>query len=675
MGAATVAVSLAVAVACSGKSDPPVGGGQTGTGGRGALSTGGTGGGRSGSGGAGGTSGSGNMEAGAAGEPVVPGGPIVQITSPAALGSPSDGDVLTAPELTVLCEVRADPNGSGLNASTVFIELLDADENTVEEVAAARTGEPDEFSARVILTKVPDNGRIGFRCSAADSGSPALTGVDTAWSFVDHGPEIVVTSPVPDSAHALLGDVRFRFSVNAAPVAKSDSEAAVDDVTLEIAGVGIDPGKPDNGDYDVSVDLADTNVFPDTPSGTVPVTITATNKRSPDPAERVVSYGFVIDGEGPDITITSPKNEAVVGGQVALRFSVTDALSGVDEASVTVELNGKEHRFGEGGTWSHNGDDFVFLFDSTQAEKDSKIQATLVIRASDTVGNTASGESLLLYLDNIPPVVDLDPPNVRESKRNTNSVNGTDCSASFDPLGTKPPNDYPDSVIPADTMSPYSVPRAQIFRALVWERTNQIPGQSILRYSGTNEDSVFIYIQPAVATPLLVDTTNDGQCDELAVSGLQFQHMKALTPAGAAWYDDVDSTKVPDTTSECSLLNQNEPAHLCTSQVSDMTRVIAHEIEGHPPVIYALGQLNPGIACTGTDWEIGSIAPEGWVCLAARAVDNAGNVGISPPLALCYDDPDTSAQPSCATTKETPPDCTDGCLPPVGFTARILAPP
>jgi hypothetical protein len=55
------------------------------------------------------------------------------------------------------------------------------------------------------------------------------------------------------------------------------------------------------------------------------------------------------------------------------------------------------------------------------------------------------------------------------------------------------------------------------------------------------------------------------------------------------------------------------------------------------------------------------------VCLAARALDAVGNIGISRPLRVCYDDPLTAFVPACKSDDEPPPSCTDGCALPPAF--------
>jgi hypothetical protein len=666
-------VALVIAAACSGKSDdrpPTTATGATGGSGmfpKGAGGAAGSTGGKAGRGGSGGSSGSEN-EGGGAGEPVTdPNGPVVEVTSPEAVSDPDDGGVIVEPEVNVVCQARPASGGEPVDASSVAIQLLDADDNVVEEVAAAPTGEVDQYSANVIVEQVDMNGVIGFRCIAADTSSPPLLGSHTVKSFVDHGPLIQITSPVPDSAHALAQALRVRFSVNPAPVARSDAAAAIDTVTLYIAGVPIDPGTPDEGDYDVSVNLAEPMDFGNVLSGTVPITIRATNRRDPA-AERAVNYGFVIDGEGPIITVKTPEEGDVVGGQVPVTFTVVDALSAVDVDSIVVQVNQSRY-FYDSVTWGNVGDEFTFMMDSTEAEEFSKVQAQITIRADDEVGNAATERTFNLYLDNVPPTVDLDPENVRDTRRNSDVLT---CSGAFDPVGDRAANDYPKLQYSGEI----PVTRTPTLRAIVWEETNYVPGIPLLNYATVDPSTVRIYLQPDVETPLLIDESGDGVCDN--VDPTQYvQNLFQLSAAGEAWYRAGDELANPPTEGTCTLvtMDEAEPTHRCSTKTSDMIRIIPHQMDDKPPVIYAIAPTLDGSGCTGTYWEIATAATEGWVCLAGVASDFAGNLGVSTPLRLCYDDPDTDFEPSCASGLETPPSCTDGCTPPPHYTSRIFIEP
>jgi hypothetical protein len=92
---------------------------------------------------------------------------------------------------------------------------------------------------------------------------------------------------------------------------------------------------------------------------------------------------------------------------------------------------------------------------------------------------------------------------------------------------------------------------------------------------------------------------------------------------------------------------------------------------GIQSVVFGAGELG-ALECAGKGWEISSRdADEGWVCLAARATDRVGNVGVSTPLRVCVSDR-LGSEPACATSSTTPPRCTDGCTLPSKFPSVIL---
>jgi hypothetical protein len=435
-----------------------------------------------------------------------------------------------------------------------------------------------------------------------------------------------------------------------------DPEAAVDDVTLELGGVRIDDLEEDDGEYVVTVDLLDRELFPNPPAGTLPVSIRAKNRRKPEPVETLLSYDIVIDGKGPKISVVTPADSAVVGGRVPVTFTVDDDFSNVDEDSVVVFVNREEHRFKVGDGWSRSENSFTFTLETAEAEKTSNIQASINISAADEVGNEAKTESLLLFLDNQPAIVDLDPSNLRETRRSGKAL---ECTRSFDPLGTAPPNDL-------DT-----VPRAVLFRALVWEQTNHEVGQTTVHYAGTDRESVYLYLQPNADAGFVRDSNADGICDDLRADAddLPTLHLSNLAPMGTSWFGPEPTTETfPPLPAVCTLKAELLPDRVCGDD-SDMWRVIANEkeVDGREnSPIFAYGN-GPGRTCTGLDWDIGIYAEEeGWVCLAGRSLDNAKNRGVSRPLRLCFDDPATPERPACVDDKSNPPTCTDGCetLPP-----------
>ncbi len=591
-------------------------------------------------------------EAGEGSDVTEPGAPEIEITSPEALDDPADGAVIVGTEIDVVCRVEKSTIGGAMpvDKSSVVIDLLDAEGKLVESMSAEPTDVPDEFSAHLFVTGIDENGPVSLRCSARDTSLPAKLASRTIGTFLDKGPTIQVVEPEEDSAHALRGAVRFEFDVTPAPLADRDPGAEVDEVTLLVKEIPIPVTTDDGETYQAFVDFTDRDLFTDIPNGEVPVTILARNSRSPEAGLHRRDYSFVIDGQGPIVSIASPKNEQVVGGQVRVQFSVEDALSGVDPDTLVLELNDKEYNYGEGGTWARMGTTgYVFLFDSVQAEKDSKIQATITIRATDEVGNMAEGESLILYLDNVPPEVDLDPGPVIETQPSSDPDNPY-CSFPFDPVGPLSANDLE------------TIEDVHRFRALVSDLTNEAPGQNIRYYAGQRLDSVYIYLQADVSKPLLIDEDGDGYCDELIETrnDLPFQHLNGIASAGSSWFGPASAEGAPELPERCQYQNAQAPAQLCSPFGNDMTRVVKWDVDSKIPMIFGIGNLGRGPACTGTDWEIGQFVQEGWFCVAGRAEDNVGNVGISPPLRLCYDDGDGEAE--C--DESAVPECTDGCIPP-----------
>ena len=586
--------------------------------------------------------------------------PTVRITSPEHLEVPDDGTVLVETTVTVTCEVaQSSARGSEpVDRSTVTIELISADGDVLHLQPGAETETRGEFAAEFVLTDVP-NGPCSFRCAASDTATPEPhSASETITTFVDHGPTIEVTSPLEDSAYSLLGAVPFVFTVTPDPLIDDDEGAELDSVSLRVLGRDIELDEQSPGEFRATVDFADPTQFP-IPPETVSVLIVARNVRAPEAGERSLDYFFALDSMGPAITVTAPLAEddrpPIVGGdEVRLEFNIQDDLSEVDPRTVAVTINqGDPVYFDETGPWTRDGNRFVYRFDATKLEG-SVAQATINIDAKDMAGNPSPGQAIVVYIDNQPPIVDLDPPYVREINI---SLDPDVCSVAFDPVGDAAANDLA------------AIERAQLFRALVWSHTNVAPGQTVTFHSPTREDSVYLYIRdrPSATRPLLVDTDGDDICDDVASTGLPDVVLSPLTQAGSPWFggatdepgyasNDLRPDPPPMTGCVYATSPGQRPERLCLD-TSDMFRVIKHSMDGRPSVIYALNNSDGvGADCSGVDWEIG-FAAEGWVCVAGVAEDLVGNRGVSRPLRLCYDD-GVGAPADCS---GPPPSCTDGC--------------
>lgn len=611
-------------------------------------------------------------EAGAGGDAGGPGGagtgtPVVAITSPAAVTDPDEGEVLVEETVTVTCSAqRSDDAGSlPVRESSVKIEQLDARGRVVREVNGVPAG-GGEYQAGFALGQV-EAGVVRFRCRAEDMGAPPKSGSAEISTFVDRGPQITVTSPLPDLPQPLNGAVEFEFSVVPDPLTTGDTEAAVDEVTLTVDGLPITtlapaPRRPNV--YVASVDFNDRTLFPQTPSGEIQVVITASNERSPEPAIRTERYLFILDGDGPTIVVTSPKPNDIIGRRRALEFTVTDTVSGVDEESLVVRINGEEfiHQPPPSPIWTVKDGKVTFILDSTKI-KGSQVQATINIRARDLAGNESEGDTLIVNLDQQPPIVSLDPGNVRLL---TTSGTNISCSESFDPLGDAAPNDGT------------TVPPVATIRLLVWDETNTAPGLTIQYLAGAKTDSAYVYLQPDVDRPLLIDTDGDDVCDKLDTIGADRQplhsiHLDPVAAGGNAKHlTDDRLTKEPLILPDvCSFTSGPSPT-LCAAQASEMNYVIKHTVANQTElVVYGLHPKPGDLQCTGGQWEILSLVGHtGWVCLAGEATDKADNHGISRPLRVCVDDDDDPSTTPCDLSDM--PECTDGCSLPKDFPAQHI---
>lgn len=589
---------------------------------------------------------------GAPDEMVDPLAPLVTIKSPVGIDDPNDPGVLIGDEVTVACEVKQSTlTGSAkVDPTSIKLALLDADGAVVTEKTGTPTENADEYSYTFSVTTTP-TGRIRFRCTGQDTGK--RVGTDRVSTFLDKGPLVTFLTPTKDTFVPLVSVLAIEFTVDPAPLADGDDGAAVDEVTLELGGTPIDltDAEASPGVFQVNVNLADAALFDPAPNGLFPLIVKASNVRMPTPVEATATQPIQVDGAAPTIQFISPLDKAVVGGNVVLTFKANDALSGVDPATVVVSLNDVEDHFDPtNDAWGNVNGTFTYEFDSRQV-KNSKVQITVNVRASDKVGNAASVATELLYLDNVAPSVDLDPDLIR-----TILPTGT-CSYAFDPLGESL-NDL------------QNVQSAGRPRAIVWENTNTIPEIQIAYFSGVAPDSVRVYVRPGNAAPLLVNNDNDAECDDLSeVDDVAAIVLGPVKRDGSPWPASGEDGRSP-TMTELDCGNKDvtppsvgmRPSLLCLGQ-SDMHQVIEHPL-AKVPVVYARG-VTMGPTCTGVDWEFTTFLEEdGWACLAARAVDKAGNVGISRPLRVCVDDPAVDGTPACAISTTVPPSCTDGCTPP-----------
>lgn len=616
-----------------------------------------------------------------------PAAPLVTITDPVATLDLTDvAHVITNDLINVTCKAEAASlPGSTVNVGTTSVVMV-APASTTAVSPTSTTPLPTGVTAHFNLSEVP-SGWATFQCTAQDSSSVPLIGTSAPLKvLVDHGPTIVFRSPTKDQPWALKNPLAISFDVTPASFSASDLFASTESVVLLIDGheVPVSETTPGSGSYSSTVSLSDPTIFPmnDIPSGSTTVRAVVTNKRKAVADTAVI---FIVDSTPPVVTVTSPTDGSVVGGEIQLKFNVKDPASagtndpgsGVKVESTVVKLNYAPFPYdSKSERWSFDktSGDFIFRFRESDLAS-STAQATIGISAGDLAGNAdAAARSLTLYIDEMPPWVDLDPQTVRESYIDSDRL--PHDSNAFDPLG--------------EAINDLSIVKGvAIFRAFVWDRTNiPLPGANIEKFAATNPSTVRLWMQEEVTQPLLKDTNGDGVCDAIDEGTTKTTstpaipiELRAIQPAGTSprLYnaedkngDNVDDTfyifeddrywDVPALVPGHSypLKNLNVPDRLCAN-TSDMVRVTQHSMEASPaePVVYGLAPTGSGVGCTGVSWEFAGLlhrtVSDGWVCFAAEATDNVGNVGISPVMALCYDDPTTTGVPSCATAQKPDP--------------------
>jgi hypothetical protein len=595
-----------------------------------------------------------------------PDGPSVAVLFPAASADLDSDSIVTSERFTARC--RAAPNvdtGTPVDSASVRFVLFGAGGVTRQQPALA-TPTVNEYEADVSVADFA-NGPLSVRCVASDTSQPANTNSAENDTYLDLGPAIMVFTPVPGTFYAEQVEVVFR--VDPARLTAADDGADVDtgSIGLSVAGEEVDVEGPDPGGvYTATVDFDDPSFVPPL-DGEQTLTFTAQNRRTPDPVTRTLRVVFNADADGPVVTIAAPLPGELIGGIFTVTTTITDP-AGVNPLSVVATL---AHDF-EFPLVDTGGGVFSASFDS-RALAESWVFPLLEVRAKDAVGNQSSiGQ--LLALDNRPPIAALDPPQLREAFIN-DETGLLACSDKFDPLGVDAVNDG------------QTVAQLSEIRTRIEDRGNGATFTSdiVIPIAGIDGSTVQLFVQDVTdGLPLLVDNDDDGECDEInpaitptsvpmTATEAAVVDLVAIGPEGAPRYSnppqpafEVDETH-PE--SECNIGEGNAPGALCPA-TSPLTRVIKAEI-GDVAAIYGIPPIT-GLACLGNPFDsAASNISDGWACLAVRAVDGLGNIGVSPPMRVCFD-ADGDGDAGCGAWGDIAPEgsrprCTDGCALPYSF--------
>lgn len=590
--------------------------------------------------------------------------PQIEFTAPTVATDPNTDELVTSKTVNVRCRVTKSPaaGARNVNQASVRIQLLAGQDavDTKPVVGVVNALPDNEFEADFSLAMLP-NGPLRFLCAADDIGMPVVTGSGTLDTFLDLGPEVAILDPKNGSSKRLLNIVTVTFEVHPAPVNASDKKAEPTDIKLTIQDreftVAEDPIQA--GLYTIPVDFNNRSFFAMAPSS-AEIVVTALSSRTPNAPTRRVESNITLDAVGPTITVSAPGNGVIVRGIVPLKISVSD-LSGVDPDSVVATIFGKAPFVID--DWNTNGAMYSQEFDTLASNFTDLTQLTINIVASDLVGNESTTETSV-RLDNLSPLLSLDPPMVREYVME--SVDTLRCSERFDPVGDDAINDGEQATL------------SSLYRVMVIDRTNQSPGQVTSYHADVDPTSVQLFAQPDPGTPLLIDTNSDGVCDEINFVALPqaqrpiLRNLTSMTPRGSAYFStttDFSSDPLATAWGCVPGVATTPPSRVCLT--TSLTRVIHGFISNDPPAIYSYMPTNTATgACAGDSWELLPIVGEGWACLAARAEDQIGNIGISPPIRVCFDDGD--GVPLCDPETDTLPSCTDGCTLPPDFSSGMI---
>jgi hypothetical protein len=507
----------------------------------------------------------------------------------------------------------------------------------------------DVFAGRVSLGMDLVSGTYTLTVTAASSGG--AVGSATVDFVVDAGPTVVVNSPTQGKSYK---------------------------TSLTIEVVASDPfglaGPPTCTVGDIPVTLTDAGVQ-DTFRGTITfadqmpplfgdqlVTVTATNVNGRHTQVQVI---FIIDNDGPTITLTLPVAGQISGGIIGISATINDNAGVLDSSVIAVIGDDTSTTVG-----SATGPIFVVplaptgsgiytaLFDSTlltacpdpPATGICLVYPTISFRASDELGNETT-VSYEFALDNRAPVADLDPHDVRTITKDRF------CSRLFDPLALNiwvgdMPND--GAVVP------------QVFdlRARVQDDGNTPVGIKEVPISGLDPEQVNVYILDDVTQPIVVDVDGDGTCDAInpllvpttqpPTNNNQVLKVRLAGVQGQGKADFRSDTNPPPP-AICNYDPAAQPPNiLCDNGQPFTTITYAHG----QPAIWSVEPIN-AIWCMGSQFDTrANNISEGWACMAVQATDKNGNTSVSAPMRVYIQYNGNGAGQPAPASLGTPPPCT-----------------
>jgi hypothetical protein len=579
--------------------------------------------------------------------------------------SPTDGSLwpsTTAPEVRAQITTAAgflDPASLRFSLTAVGAPVASAPAAggslTGPLANAAYTGRPDLSGLA--------GGTYTLTISAATSSGATATGQVNVQ--VDAGPAITIVSPAVGSHQK--GSMVISVLVDSAPF-----EPTMLPLEVSLAGVAVE--LPATGTPNAYQGTVDFRSFAPPLKGQQLLSVAARNANG---TRTLTTAMFVVDNDGPTITPIAPLPSDVVGRVIDVSATITDDAGVVDSSVIAVIGDDSGNPKFQLALLPHGGGVYSAPFDTAQLTKCGLLSGglptpgtyciiypTISFRASDALGN----ETALAYsfgIDNQPPLLDLNPPDIRISRRKST----LQCSWAFDPLG--------DHTIPGN-MPDDDCAVGQVFqvRARAEDDVNDASFLQVAPLATIDATRIDVYVLNDTAQPLTVDSDGDGFCDLINPKLVPTTNppsssrevlkvrLGPVPPQGAA-----DFTPDPSLSdARCSEGDDLDlPKLLCRPEEP----TIAISYGPKLPAIWSLEPIEPsGLRCFGNQFDAyanhiggtsagGGLPAPGWACIAVQATDMVGNTGVSAPLRVWIDYAGNQVCPAQAGgATSPPPDCT-----------------
>jgi hypothetical protein len=487
---------------------------------------------------------------------------------------------------------------------------------------------PDVYSGRISLGDIPGGTYTLTVTAASSGGSKGSASVDFE---VDSVPIVIVNSPVAGKS--------YKRGVTIEVVA-TDTFGLADTPTAVVGDIPVvltPSGVPDTFRGTIDFDT------PTTPAGVVEpplfgdqlLTVVAINVHGRRTEVQVI---FTIDNDGPTITKTHPIPGQVAGGIVEISATIQDNAGVLDSSVIAVISDDTDTTKMPLFTLQlkpRGAGVYSALFDSAQLTQCPDPPATglcivfptISFRASDLLEN----ETVVGYafgVDNVAPVADLDPPNLRDEK-----IDGVvRCSHEFDPLG----NDDYNGDMPNDTKM---VPQVFDLRARIEDDGNRAAGLKYPPLALVNPDTTSVYVLDDETLPLIVDTDGDGTCDSINPLLVPTTQPPIInTQVLKVRLSPVPKAGVGDFTPDPSLplpycargADPAIPQPLCHTFLQPS---IAISYDLGLPAVWSVEPIDTAFNCQGGQFDtLANNIGEGWACIAVATTDNVGNFSVSAPL-------------------------------------------